>query len=402
MGSSATEARSLDARTRASRPAPRRPEVAPPTIVQVVQSLGSGGLETMSVNLAVGLRDRGFTPRLLALDAGGVLEERLRDEGIAFDVLGDAHFARASTHRRLAALFRRLRPRVVHTHHLPALLNAAPTAWLGGRPTLVHTEHAYQYLTDAARLRAAVRWTSRLTRRFVVVGAEMAPFYRDVVHVAERRLRVIPNGIQLQRYAPPRDVTAQRQRLGLPDGFLVGTAGRFAPEKNLPMLLRAVARVRALGHDVRLVLAGDGAERDDLARLADELEFRDAVHFLGWRTDVPAILGCLDVFALTSWTEGLPLAVLEAMACGVPVVATSVGDLPNVIVDGRSGRLVAPGDDAALADVLAHLASHADDRAALARAGRDVVAARFSQDGMIDAYLDAYGLAAAAPAPRPT
>jgi glycosyltransferase involved in cell wall biosynthesis len=377
----------------AARRATREPAAAASTVVQVIQSLQGGGLETMAVNLATGLRDRGFRPVIVALDQGGVLESRLETLGIEYHVVGDVHFRSLSTHRRMASLLRRLRPAAVHTHHLPTLLNTALAARGVGVPAIVHTEHAYEYLVDAARLRAAVRWVSRTTRAFVVVGERMLPFYRDAVGVADSRLRAIANGIDLGRFHPPADRAARRRALGLPEGFLIGMGGRFAPEKNLAMLLRAAATVRAERPDARVVLAGDGPERASLERLAGALGIGDAVHFLGWRTDLADVIGCLDLFALTSLTEALPLAVLEAMACGVPVAATRVGDLPSVVADGVSGFLVAVDDDAALAGAALRLARDPAERAALGVAARDVIRERYSQDAMVDAYLEAYGLA---------
>jgi glycosyltransferase involved in cell wall biosynthesis len=378
-------------------PRPRRSGASPKvTLVQVLQSLQGGGLEIMAANLATGLRDRGYRPVIVALDGGGVLEARLRASEIEYHIVGDTHYRRPSSHLRIASLFRRLRPTAVHTHHLPALLNSVAAARATGVRSIVHTDHAYEYLVSAAALRAAVLWMSRATRVFAVVGERMVPFYRDTVGVSARRLRVIPNGIDVGRYAPPPDRDARRRALGLPSGFLLGSAGRLAPEKNFAMLLRAAARARAARPDLRLVLAGDGPEREALERLAGELGIGDIVHFLGWRTDLADVLGCLDLFALTSWTEGLPLVVLEAMACGVPVAATRVGDLPDVIDDARSGYLLAVDDDSALAAVAERLAGQPSERARLGDTARAEVRARYSQDAMVDAYLDAYGLPSSA------
>ncbi len=384
--------------------APNRPDVGPArgprglvpaanrSVVQVVQSFGRGGLEALSVNLAVGLRDVGVRPIMVALEEGGVLENVLSREGIEHEIIGRGRYRDPRTHRRLSQLFASSRPQAVHTHHFAALASSVATARLARVPTLVHTEHAFQYLEARPGLHRPLRWMSRFVDSFVVVGAEMRDYYVDRVGVAPARMRVIPNGVDTVRYRPTTDRAAARARAGLPNATLVGTAGRFAAVKNYPMLVTAVAAVRQSRPDVHLVMCGDGDERGALERLAGELGIADAVHFLGWRTDLADVVSCLDVFALTSWTEGLPLVVLEAMACALPVVSTEVGDVPRLVMHGRTGLLVPTGDATALAGALASLADDAARREAIGRAGHAFVTEHYSQREMVRQYLASYGL----------
>jgi sugar transferase (PEP-CTERM/EpsH1 system associated) len=376
------------ARERANAPAD-----AVRSVVQVVQSIDKGGLETMAANLAIDLAARGFRSTIVSLEDGGFLEGRLRDGGVEVHVLGDGRWRNPRTHLQLTRIFRDAGADVVHTHHLPCLLTSVAARTAAGVKQLVHTEHAFQYLEPAPAWRAAFRAASLATSAVVVVGHEMADYYRDVVGVAPRRLRVIPNGIDTERHHPHADVTALRRSLGLPDGLLVGTAGRFATVKNFPLLLRASARARTARPELRLVMVGDGTERPAMEALARDLGFEDAVHFLGWRSDVADILGALDLFALTSISEGLPLVVLEAMACGIPAVTTAVGDLPALITDGETGYTFPSGDEDALTALLVRLAAAPNERRAMGARARDVVLAGYSQRGMVDAYLDAYGVA---------
>ncbi len=363
-------------------------------IVQVIQTLRGGGLETMAVNLAIGLQARGVPSAMLVLDDSGVLQGRLDAAALPYEVLGGARYAEPRTHLRLARALATLGGDVVHTHHMAALASAAlATRSRGGR--LVHTEHAFEYLTEAPRLRRGLRWLSRTTHAFVVIGGEpQLRYYRDVVGVPADRLRNIANGVDLSVYQPQDDAArlALRASLGLPAGPLVGTVGRLAAVKNQAMLVRAIATLRARGRPVSLALIGDGEERAALEALARDLGVSDLVHLLGWRTDVARVLGCLDVFAMSSWTEGLPMAVLEAMAAGTPVVSTRVGDVPRVLEDGRVGRLVPIDDADALAAALDALFADDAARRALGAAARAAVERHHSQDAMVDAYLRAYGL----------
>jgi len=360
------------------------------TIVQVVINLGKGGMEAIAVNLARGLDRTRFRPILIALDAGGEHEAELRDAGIAYSVLGTRRWRDPRFHWTLWKLLRRLQPDVVHTHHFSPLLHTVSAARLAGVPRLVHTEHSWQYLEHRPAHRRALRWMSRLSDAFVVVGSSMAPYYRDHVQVAPEQLRVIPNGIDTDRYRPAADVAAARRAHGLPPGLLVGTAGRFFAVKDYGLLVRAGALLVPSHPDLHLVMIGDGPERAALEGLAGELGVEGHVHFLGWRSDASDLLPLLDVFALSSLSEGLPLVVLEAMACGVPVVTTPVGDLPEVVSEGRTGFFFPIGDAGALAGVLRHLLVADSSRRALGRAARTRVVEHYSERAMVEGYVRAY------------
>jgi sugar transferase (PEP-CTERM/EpsH1 system associated) len=377
-----------------SRVPPAAVDTAPAgrTIVQVVQAIDRGGLEMMSVDLAVALRERGLRSVLVALDEGGRLEQRLAHGGVEFHLLGGAHVASPRTHVALLQLFRRLRPAAVHTHHMAPLLNVAVAATAARVPRLVHTEHAYQYLEPSARLRTALRVASLATSAFVVVGAEQAAYYEQQVGVDAKRIRVIVNGVDTERFRPIPNVAARRAALGLPSGVLVGAVGRLAAVKNFALLLDALSIVRGRGLDVRVALVGDGEERAALEERAASLGITDAVHFLGWRRDVADLLPCFDVCALSSWSEGLPLVVLESMAASVPVVSTAVGDVPRVLEHGRAGLVVPIGDTTAFAAQLARLAGDPAERQRIGERARERVLAAYSQRAMVDAYLDAYGM----------
>jgi glycosyltransferase involved in cell wall biosynthesis len=293
---------------------------------------------------------------------------------------------------------RRLQPAVVHTHHFGSLMHTLPAAWLARVPRVVHTEHAYQYLEPRADYRRWLRWSSAFTDAFVVVGRSLQDYYRTGVRVSQRRLRVIPNGIDTGLYRPARDMTAVRRVLGLPvDAFLIGTAGRFFPEKDYGTLIRAVGALAHRRPDIRLAMVGDGPERSALEALATSQGISDRVHFLGWRTDLPSILPALDVFVLSSRSEGLPLVALEALACEVPVVSTPVGDMPEVLADGQGGSLFPVADWAALAQALALLADAGARRRALGTAGRQRIVARYSREAMVNGYARVYEGAEAVP-----
>ncbi|MGQ0647609.1 MAG: glycosyltransferase [Gemmatimonadaceae bacterium] len=365
---------------------------ARPSVVQVVLEVGGGGLETMCADLAIELAQRGVRSSVIGLDQGGQLEERLSSGGVEFVDLGGRQMTNPAFHRRVAAAFRRLSPDAVHSHGFAPLLYSVVARWFAGAPRLVHTEHSIEYLRERRDYRRTLRWLARATSSFVVLGERMRRYYADDIGIAPRRLRIIPNGVAL----PPAVTAAQRQAaresLGLGNGYLVATVGRLAQVKNYPMLIAAFAGATAGDREAKLVLVGDGQERAKLQEHATDLGIGDRVHFLGWRTDVSQLLAAFDVFAMSSFSEGLPMAMLEAMSAGLAVLSTRVGDIPDVVIDGRTGRLTPSEDAAAMAGVLSELRAAPDERARLGAAARALVVDRYSRAAMVDAYLAAYGL----------
>jgi glycosyltransferase involved in cell wall biosynthesis len=363
-----------------------------PVVVQVVLGLGKGGLETMASELAVGLQARGLSPAVIALDEGGVQQEMLTAAGIPAHVIGGRRFREWSFHQRLRRLLRELRADVVHTHMFAPLIHMLPAIKLAGVRRLVHTEHSFEYLEPHQRHQRTLKWVSGSIQVFSLVGERMRRFYEDTIGIPQDRLRIIPNGIDVS-YGPVDDKRALRAELGLPTtGFIVGSAGRLSHEKNFQDLLIAVSRRRASGGQPHLALFGEGAEREKLEQLRTALGLEEHVSFLGWRTDLPRLLGALDAFALCSNAEGLPLSVLEAMSAGLPSVCTPVGDNPVIVQNNRTGFLFAIGDVDALTGHLGQLEDCPELRRSLGSEARRLVETKYSRTTMIDRYVDAYAL----------
>jgi len=353
-------------------------------IVHVVQGLGIGGQERLVMQLCHELVARGHEPAIVSLSPGG--EVRAEAGRVPVYDATRAHGPDPSLVARLAILLAKLRADVVHTHNPSPLLHAMPAALLARVRRRVHTKHGANVY--GPRGLWAARAVVRAIDAVVAVSPETAHVARVKERVSERRLHVVPNGIPLAGLG--RDARAReriRAELGIaPDAVVVGSVGRLAPEKEYPLLVRAVAPM--LGDDVRLVLVGEGQARADIERSIPPERSR-FVTLTGLRRDVPALLAAFDLFVLCSRTEGLPLAVPEAMASELPVVATSVGGLPSVVPDD-CGALVPSGDAVALSRAIGDLVRDRPRARAMGEAARRHALASFSIERMADAYERIY------------
>lgn len=362
-------------------------------IVHVVQSLGLGGQERLVLHLSRELRRRGHDVTVISLTPGGALRPDFEAPGgdpnaptaVRVIELARREGFDARLPVRLAATLVSLKPDVVHTHNPSPMLYAVPIAKGLGVHAIVHTKHGAN-IYGSRSLRAA-QAIARLTTSFVACSKGTAVTARNKERVPPRRLRVIPNGIPLGDFDPMRSARVRmRESLGLPqDAFVIGTVGRLAPEKAQSLLIAAAAPLFARGAHV--VLLGEGPERPALEALAKE--HAPHVHLLGIRTDVSDVLSTFDVFALTSTTEGLPLVIPEAMAAGLPVVATAVGGVPD-IVPPTVGVLAHSGDREGLSAAFERLFADAGERRAMGEAASAYARAEFSIESMTDRYLELY------------
>lgn len=376
--------------------------MTPARVVHVAESAGWAGGERYLLALATEL-DRKRFELAVVVPGPGPLVERLH----ALDVETarvplDARLVSPAAFLGLVRALERLRPTIVQSHGARSNVYTRLAARYAGVPIVLSTVHNSLFDYDVPGWRRtlyvlAERLTSPLADRIVAVSAAIA---RDLVErygIAAARTVVVRNGIDAWAFRPTREPAAVRADLGVAGGRrVVVMAGRMTPQKGWDVLLEAAARLAAVRSDLAWVLVGDGPLRPALTRRAAELAV--AAHFTGARADMADVLGCADVVVLASRSEGLPFTLLEAMALGKPVVATRVGGVPEVVEEGRSGRLVPREDPAALATAIADVLE-APDAAAMGARGRARVEAAFTLDGMVRALegvylaaLDARGL----------
>jgi glycosyltransferase involved in cell wall biosynthesis len=364
--------------------------VEPLTIVHVLTSYEIGGGEQVALNLAAEQVGLGHRVHVVALDGppngphaanfsrAGITAHRVRRLGSSVD---------PSLPLRLSAFFWRLGADIVHTHNPLPLIYAGAAARLLRVP-VIHTKHGLN--AASARRVWLRRMAGRTADKLVAVSNETAEDARRDGDCPPERLTVVPNGIALEAYAPDaNEKRAVRRELGIPEAaWVVGSVGRLSPEKNQGLLVRAIAPL--LSESFRLVLVGDGPARSDVEKARLALPHADWVHLLGQRQDVPRLLKAFDVFALSSDTEGLPMVLPEAMATCLPVVSTRVGGIGEVIDEGRTGYLVARGDEEGLRERLRVLFENRARAFELGQQARKVALARFSSTEMTAAYLRLY------------
>lgn len=356
------------------------------SIVHVLSSFGVGGQERLALDLAAILHRRGHRVSVISLapPPEGPLAAEFAKAGVSVLSVPKRAGLDVTLPPRLALAFRKLRADIVHTHNPQPLIYGAVAARLAGARA-IHTKHGVNPGSRGQRLLR--QSAARLLSAFVAVSEVTAEQARKQEDCAPRLLHVIPNGIRLDKFGPDAALrAAARAELGLGDAWVVGTVGRLDDYKNHLMLIRAMAP--HLGRGVRLVIIGDGPMREVLAQEVSKLPDPSTVVLTGQRMDVPRLLPAFDVFTLPSRTEGLPLVVPEAMAVGLPVVATSVGGLPNVLEEGVTGLLV-PVDEAALATALLSLRDPVR-AAAMGQAARAAALERFGAERMVDRYLELY------------
>lgn len=300
----------------------------------------------------------------------------------------------------LVRLFRRERPDIVHTHAWGTLVEGLIAARLAGVPQLVHGEHGTLQLKPYQARVQQFAW-SRVDR-LLSVSSRLAEAMSIATGCPLDRIEVIRNGVDLSRFNAVDRAEARRQ-LNLPsDTSAIGTAGRLVPVKDQGLLLEALAQLARRGLQFVGVIAGDGPLRGDLEARAQTLGIHDRVRFLGHRPDVERVYAALDLFVLSSVSEGLSNTILEAMASGVPVVATRVGGADELVDEGTTGFTVPASNAAALGDAIERLVREPEVLTRMGRAGRERALIHFGLDRMLSDYTNVYcGSAGAATTVRP-
>jgi L-malate glycosyltransferase len=371
--------------------------MSPVRVCQIASGDLWAGAEVQLAASASYLVERADVDLTAILMNEGPLARELRRLGVPVTVIDER---RTSALRILIALTRRLRHHpvdVVHTHRYKETVLGAIAARLAGVPCLVRTVHGQ---SEALR-----GWDRGKLRMYEALDGIALRCFADRIIAVSRRLAasleesgyemgtVIPihNGVDLRRVRPTRGRRAVRQDLGIgPDRPIIGTVGRLSPVKGHADLLRAARLILQAEPAVRFLIVGDGPLRGELAGLARQLQIDHACTFVGARSDVYDLVGAMDVFVLPSLDEGIPMALLEAMALGKPVVATAVGGVPEVVADHTTGVLVPPRDAQALSEACLELVREPRWAETIGARARHLVEEAFSHEQSSRELVEVY------------
>lgn len=359
-------------------------------VVHVIDSLAVGGTENGLVNLVGALAEE-YRHTVIAMTAAGPLAERLPRE-VEVVTLGKRAGLDVGAVLRLVRLLRRLQPDIVHSRNWGAF-DAVAAAALARVPAVLHGEHGREASDPeglSPRRNRLRRWAAPFTSSFVTVSRDLARWLTGTVGVPAAKVVTIHNGVDTRRFGEE-DREAARRTLGLgADTLVVATVGRLDPVKNHGALLDAYAGLARMDGRHALVIVGDGPCRAALEARAARADLVGRVRLVGERNDVARLLAGFDIFALPSIAEGISNTVLEAMASGLPVVATRTGGNPELVEDGVTGRLVPVGDRAALIGALSGYLVDAHLRQLHGKAGRQRAMDEFSLERMVARYRALY------------
>ena len=354
-------------------------------------SMGMGGADQQILTLAKAMRARGHEIRIMALAPLGPMGEEAQRAGIPTESL---ELRRNPTHAgrilRLGSSIRRWRPDVLHSHMVHANLLASAVRPFTGVPALVATIHS---INDGGRVwMAAYRASSAVVDRFTIISRLAAERYISIGAVPRRLVQVVPNAVDVEWFRrQPEAGAAIRRELGLGDAFLWLAVGRFEEAKDYPTMIGGFARLSESRPNSHLLLVGKGSLRESVEQLVRAHHLEGQVHFLGVRRDVPQIMSAADGYVLSSAWEGMPVVLLEAAAVELPIVATRVGGVAEVVEDGRSGLLVPPGNPEALADAMKRIEQmRKEERQVMGAQGRTLVERQYATSHIMDVWERLY------------
>ncbi len=359
---------------------------APLRVLHVIHSLGTGGTECVMVRVANRLSQRGFDFHVCCLAEAGELAAAMpcpdqvhalnRAEGWSF-----------RTVKGIGRVFGQVKPDLIHTHNLGALLYAAPAAGWGLRYPILHGEHAQISLRVGTRHSWLTRLFYTACRRVHTVSRNQLAELRRLGFASEQRSLAVVNGVDMEVFHPGE--SSVPEELGLPPGCrLLGIVGRLIASKRHVRLVQGLAQVP---EDVHLVVIGDGEVRSEIEAEAKKLGCADRVHLVGTRTDVVRYYQAMDLLMVTSDSEGLSNAILEAMACGTPVVANSFcGGCDEVITGGRDGWLLPMDTPERVATAIRQALESPEELKARGDQALQTIAERFNFARTVDEYERVY------------
>ena len=368
-----------------------------PLVAHVVFRFDTGGLENGVVNLINHMPREQYRHAVIALTEITDFRKRITRDDVEFFALNKPPGHAARIYPELYRLFRKLQPAIVHTRNLGALEAAVP-AWAAGVPVRIHGEHGRD-VEDMHGTSKKYQWIRRIyspfVKHYIALSQDLAHYLTHSVGIAAKRVTQIYNGVDASRFHP----SSQRQDISgspfnEPEYWVIGTAGRMQTVKDQTTLARAfVAAIEMqpeLRTRLRLIMVGDGPLRQRAIDIIAAAGLSECAWLPGERTDIPEIMRGLNCFVLPSMAEGISNTILEAMASGLPVIATAVGGNTELVVEKHTGLLVPASNSSALAQAIVDIAGNPENSVIMGHNARRLVEERYSLSAMVRNYQQMY------------
>ena len=361
-------------------------------ILFVNYSLDVGGIETLVLEICKRLDKDSFEPSVCAFVKNGKLQKEFEESGITVHLLEKDAGISFALPQRIYRLLKEQSIDIVHTQNPASWLYCILPARFAGVP-LIHTVHtaADYYGRHVRRWIILEHLLSRFTKRIVTVAGSLATFMKEREKVPGHKISVIYNGIHAEKYDKMIDVQKKKAELSLKDtDFVIGNVARFYPNKNHELLVRSFKEVVNRMPHAKLLLAGEGPLKEHIQSLVQQMQLSGSVSLLGNRRDIPELLQVFDLFVLPSKREGFPIGLLEAMAAGLPVVASDVDGNGELVVNGSTGILIPSGDAKALTGTIISMAENKQRAREMGIKGKQRILEHFTFNKMMENYENLY------------
>ena len=369
-----------------------------PLIAHVIHRLAMGGLENGVVNLINRMPANRYRHAIICMTRYSDFRSRIENPDVEVFALNRKEGGDWSARGRLFFLIRRLKPAIVHSRGMSGLDSMLP-ALLNGVTARIHGEHGRD-MGDLDGSNRKAQWVRRLHRplvsHYIALSKDLESYLERKIGVPKRCITQIYNGVDGQLFRRPSPERIPLPQKGFADdtSFVIGTVGRMESVKDQVNLTKAFILLASMlpkkRNQLRLMMIGDGPLREHCEKLLEEAGVRHLAWLPGARDDVADLMCGMDLFVLPSLAEGISNTILEAMACGLPVIATRVGGNPELVLEGVTGSLVPPADPNALTEAIVRYLKNPELVANQGRAGRALTDSRFSMESMVNSYMRVY------------
>lgn len=359
-------------------------------IIHITHSLEIGGAEILILDLCRKIDKSLYEPVVCSLSPGGALAEDFKKNGIQVYYTEKKEGKDVQIFYKLYRLFKKIRPDIIHSHLSYMWLYSTIPAKLAGVKGIVLTEHA-NLMTPSILYCFLSRVTQKITDYIVTNSKQIKYFLIEHEGLNNKNIVIIPNGLDLNAYSCSGNRIKIQEELGLSeDDSVIGFVSRLQAPKDHYTLLDAIEKMLVINKKVKLLLVGNGMEENNIKNYIESKGLTECVLMLGYRRDIPDLLSCMEIFVLSSKKEGQSIAIMEAMAMGLPVVATASGGTPELVDNEITGILVSPCDSDALARALLRLIEDKQLSNSLGNAGKQYMQERYDIDIVIKQYQELY------------